>query len=262
MPSEAAALAWDEAVNSPEMVRTRSRAPDPFLALLAHELRTPLTAILTSLQILQRHRSDGPVAERTRAIVERQARHIGRLVDDLLDVFRVEQGKIQLRKQRLHLAAAVIDAVESVSSLIEKQHHSLEVVLPPEPLYLEADPMRLEQILVNLLTNAAKYTPPGGQIWLAVEHGQDEVVLRVWDTGIGIATDMLPSIFDLFVQEKTGSQGGLGIGLHLVRNLVRLHGGTVTASSAGPGQGSEFVVRLPLLGDLGQADFPLAEMAK
>ena len=237
-----------------ESWRGGARAKDQLLAVLAHELRTPLSAILNSLEVLRRCGTDDPRAERTRGIVERQARHMGRLIDDLLDVSRIDRGKVQLCKKRLHLVAAVIDAVDSVGSLIEERRHHLEVLLPPEPLYLDADPMRLEQILVNLLTNAAKYTKPGGNIWLMVERGHGEAVLRVRDTGIGIAPDILPSIFDLFVQEKNGSQGGLGIGLHLVRGLVRLHGGTVTAASAGPGQGSEFVVRLPLETELYQQE--------
>jgi signal transduction histidine kinase len=254
MPYETHVITRDQPVNSAASLRARTRVKDPFVVLVAHELRTPLTAILTGLEVLQRHRSDGPIAERTRGIIERQARHMRRLVDDLLDVCRLDQGKTQLCKQRLLVAATIVDAVESAGSLIDERDHTLEVVLPPEPVYVEADPMRLQQILVNLLSNAARYTPPRGQITLILERSQDEAVLRVQDTGIGIAAELLPSIFDLFVQEKNGAQGGLGIGLHLVRSLVRLHGGTITASSPGPGQGSEFMVRLPLLEKLEKAD--------
>jgi signal transduction histidine kinase len=246
MLPEAATNVCDNPVYSIDTLGGRAEAKEQFLAILAHELRTPLTAILASLEVLRRRSADGPTAERTRGIVERQARNMGRLIDDLLDVSRIDRGKVQLCKRPLDLVPAVVEAVESVSSLIEERHHHLEVVLPPEPLYVDADPMRLEQIVANLLTNAVRYTEPGGYIWLMVEHGHGEAVLRVRDTGIGIAPDILASIFELFVQEKNGSQGGLGVGLHLVRSLVRLHGGTVTAASAGPGKGSEFVVRLPL----------------
>jgi signal transduction histidine kinase len=246
MLSEAPTIAPHEQLNPKDILRARSRAKDQFLAILAHELRTPLSVILASLEVLRRRGADGPTAERTRDILERQAQHMLRLIDDLLDVYRIDRGKVQLCTTRFDLVPVVVAVVENVNPLMEQRRHYLDVVLPPEPLYLDADPMRLEQILVNLLTNAAKYTEPGGRIWLLVERGHSEVVLRVRDTGIGIAPDILSSIFDLFVQEKNGSQGGLGIGLHLVRGLVRLHGGTVTAASAGPGQGSEFVVHLPL----------------
>jgi signal transduction histidine kinase len=226
--------------------RGPARAKDQFLAVLAHELRTPLAAILASLEVLRRCGGGDATAERARGMVERQARHMGRLIDELLDLSRIDRGKVELCKKRLELLSVVVDAIESVRPLIEARRHDLEVVLPPQPLYLDADPLRLEQIIVNLLTNAAKYTEPGGNIWLTVERVHGKAVVRVRDTGIGIARDILPSIFDLFVQAKNGSQGGLGIGLHLVRGLVRLHGGSVTAASAGAGQGSEFIVRLPL----------------
>jgi len=237
-------------VNHENTLRARPQAKD-HLAVLAHELRTPLSAMLTSLEVWRRCGTDGLTAQRTRGVIERQARHMGRLIDELLDVCRIDRGKVQLCKERLHLAAAVVDAVDSVSALIEERGHNLEVALPPEALYVHADPTRLQQILVNLLTNAVKYTEPGGQIWLRVEKGMGEAVLRLRDTGIGIAPDILPSIFDPFAQEKNGSRGGLGIGLHLVQGLVRLHGGTITAVSPGSGQGSEFVVRLPLCGSAG-----------
>jgi len=246
MLHEAPAIARDSRAFARSILRARAQAKDQLLAVLAHELRTPLSAILSSLEVLRRRGADDPIAERTADIVERQARHMGRLIDDLLNVSRIDRGKVQLRKKRLNLVPAVVGAVESVGSLIEERRHELEVVLPPEPLYLYADPMRLEQILVNLLTNAAKYTEPEGHIWLVVERERGEVLLRVRDTGIGIAPDILHSIFDLFVQERNGSEGGLGIGLYLVRCLVRLHGGAITAASAGPGRGSEFVVRLPV----------------
>jgi signal transduction histidine kinase len=227
-------------------LRRQAQARDQFLAVLAHELRTPLAAILNGLEVLRRCGSGGPIPERTRGVLERQARHMGRLINDLLDVSRIERGKVQLCKKRLDLVPTVVDAVEIVSPLIEERRHHLEVVLPPAPVYLNADPTRLKQIIVNLLTNAAKYSEAEGRICLVVQRRPGEAVLRVRDTGIGLAADSLPHIFELFGQAKDGSQGGLGIGLHLVRGLVRLHGGSVIASSAGPGQGSEFVVRMPL----------------
>jgi signal transduction histidine kinase len=246
MPTQALAPARAMQGKPKETVSARGQTRDPFSAVLAHELRTPLSAILASLEVLRREGAGGPIAERARAIAERQARLMERLIDDRLDASRIELGKVELCTKRLDLAAVMHNAVESVKALMEERGHHLEVVLPSQPLWVEADPMRLEQILLNLLTNAAKYTKPGGYIWLLAERANGSAVLRVRDTGIGIAPEILPRIFDLFVQEKNGGQGGLGIGLYLVNGLVRLHGGTVTAASAGPGRGSEFVVRLPL----------------
>jgi two-component system CheB/CheR fusion protein len=182
--------------------------------------------------------------------MERQVQHLVRLVDDLLEVSRVTRGKIELRKERVELAAIVQSALETSRPLIEEAGHDLTVSLPSEPVYLEADPTRLAQVFLNLLNNAAKYTDPGGRIWLTAELAGNEVLVRVRDTGIGIPADMLPRVFDLFTQaDRTleRSQGGLGIGLSLVRSLVEMHGGTVAAHSDGPGKGSEFIVRLPLL---------------
>ncbi len=170
---------------------------------------------------------------------------MARLVDDLLDVSRIGCGKIQLQKRRLDLHEAVEHAIERVQPLAVARRQRLEVSVPKGPLWLEADPTRLEQVLVNLLTNACKYTPESGRVWLSAESGGDEVCVRVRDNGAGLDAALLPRVFDLFVQAQDGSQGGLGIGLNLVRGLVRLHGGTVTAHSEGPGKGSEFVVRLP-----------------
>jgi CheY-like chemotaxis protein len=171
------------------------------------------------------------------------------MVDDLLDVSRVMRGKIELRRERVELATVVARAVETVQPLVDAQGHALEVHLPPESLPLDADAVRLAQVIGNLLTNAAKYTEPGGRIWLTVAGDGDAAVLRVRDTGIGVAPSMLPRIFELFVQAdhaSTKAQGGLGIGLTLVKNLVEMHNGTVEARSDGLGKGSEFVVRLPL----------------
>jgi CheY-like chemotaxis protein len=194
-------------------------------------------------------RLDAASAERSREVMERQVQHLVRLVDDLLDVSRVMRGKIVLRKEPVELAGIVARAVETAQPAIDAQGHQLTIELPPVPLPLEADPVRLAQVVGNLLTNAAKYTERGGRIWLTARREGDQAVLRVKDTGIGIAPEMLPRIFDLFVQvdhAATRSQGGLGIGLTLVRSLVAMHHGTVQAHSAGLGEGSEFVVRLPL----------------
>jgi CheY-like chemotaxis protein/two-component sensor histidine kinase len=182
-------------------------------------------------------------------MMERQVHHLVRLVDDLLDVSRVMRGKIELRKERVELASVVARAVETAQPLIEAQGHELTIALPPESLPLDADPVRLAQVVGNLLTNAAKYTEAQGRIGLTAKREGDRAVLRVRDNGIGIAPDMLPHIFELFVQVDHAairSQGGLGIGLTLVKNLVEMHHGTVKAHSAGLGKGSEFVVQLPL----------------
>ncbi len=230
-------------------LKEADRRKDEFLATLAHELRNPLAPIRNSLQILKMPRVDAAAAERSRAMMERQVQHLVRLVDDLLDVSRVMRGKIELRKEGVELATVVARAIETAQPLIESQEHELSVHVPTESLPLEADPVRLAQVVANLLTNAAKYTEPGGRIGLTATREGNEAVLRVWDTGIGMAPEMLPKIFDLFVQvdsTPTRSQGGLGIGLTLVKNLVEMHHGTVEAHSAGLGQGSEFVVRLPL----------------
>ena len=244
-----AAIAIDNARLFREL-REASRRKDEFLAMLAHELRNPLAPIVNSLQILRLCKADDSTLNRSMDVVERQVQHMARLLDDLLDVSRITRGKIQLRKELLELAAVVACAVETSRPFIEAQNHELLVSLPQESIHLEADPVRLEQILVNLLNNAAKYTEPGGRIWLTCAREGKEITLRVRDTGIGIPQEMLPQIFDLFTQVNPSlarSQGGLGIGLTLVRNLVEMHGGKVSAYSAGPGQGSEFVVHLPIV---------------
>ena len=190
--------------------------------------------------------SDG--SEVTRTIIERQVHHLTRLVDDLLDVSRIARGKVELKTVIVEFAEVLAKAIEMASPLIEQRAHTLSVHVPARGLRINADPTRVSQVISNLLTNAAKYTPPGGQITVHAEHVDDDVVLRVRDTGIGIAPEVLPHIFDLFVQDRQAidrSQGGLGIGLAIVRNLVERHGGSVSAQSEGPGRGSEFVVRLP-----------------
>jgi len=232
-----------------QALREADRRKDEFLATLAHELRNPLAPIRNSLQVLKMSRLDPQMLERTRDMMERQVHHLVRLVDDLLDVSRVMRGKIELRKERVELATVVARAIETAQPLIETQGHELSVRLPSDSLPLDADPVRLTQVIGNLLTNAAKYTPPGGRISLSGERDDNTTILRVRDNGIGIAADMLPHIFDLFVQADhaaTRSQGGLGIGLTLVKNLVEMHHGTVQVRSEGLGKGSEFIVRLPL----------------
>jgi PAS domain S-box-containing protein len=226
-----------------------NRAKDQFLALLAHELRNPLAPIVTSAALLRRPGIPATVVEHSAGIVERQARSLARLLDDLLDVSRITRDRIELRWIVLSIADAVERALEATRPLIDERRHVVSVTLPPRPLYVEADAARLEQIIVNVLNNAAKYTPPDGHISVVVVQEGDEVVLRVSDTGIGIPQDMLSRIFDLFVQGDQSlahTSGGLGIGLTLVHRLVKLHHGRVEAHSDGPGRGSQFTVALPL----------------
>ncbi|HEU4688395.1 MAG TPA: ATP-binding protein, partial [Vicinamibacterales bacterium] len=225
-----------------------NRAKDEFLAMLGHELRNPLAPILTALQLL---RLRGVQAgERERTIIERQVRHLVGLVDDLLDVSRITRGKVRLSRVPTQLSEAVAKGIELASPLLEQHQHDLAIDVPTRGLGVLADPERLAQVVSNLLTNAAKYTPPGGHIRVAAVLDGDDVVLRVRDTGIGIDPDMLPRVFDLFTQDRQAidrAQGGLGLGLAIVRSLVALHGGSVAAHSDGRGRGSEFVVRLPHL---------------
>jgi PAS domain S-box-containing protein len=232
-----------------EALRDADRRKDEFLATLAHELRNPLAPIRNSLQILKMPRVETEIVQQTRDVMERQVHQLVRLVDDLLDVSRVMRGKIDLRLESVELATVIARAVEMAQPLIEVQGHKLDVSVPNESLLLDADPVRLTQVVANLLTNSAKYTQTNGDIWLTARREGDQAVLRVRDTGIGIAPDMLPHVFELFVQAdhaSTRAQGGLGIGLTLVKKLVELHGGNVEAHSAGLGEGCEFVVRLPL----------------
>jgi two-component system CheB/CheR fusion protein len=223
------------------------RRKDEFLAMLGHELRNPLTPLITALHLLRRDVAD---RERFLDMAERQVQQLVRLVDDLLDVARITQGKITLKKKPVALADVVTRAVDTARPLIESRGHALTVSLPAATVQLEADEARLAQVLGNLLGNAAKFTPSGGSIWLTAERVGDELVLRVRDTGAGLPAALLPHVFDLFVQgdgSPDAARGGLGIGLTVVRRLVELHGGRVEARSTGPGQGSEFVIRLPAL---------------
>ena len=229
-------------------IREADRHKDEFLAMLAHELRNPLAPLMNALHLLRPDGLDRAEAEQVRTVAERQVRHLARLVDDLLDVSRISTGKIQLRKGPVDLNATIARAVDSARLLIESRHHELTVSMPDDPIFLEADAARLEQVVSNLLNNAAKYTEPGGKIELEAGREGDEASVRVRDTGIGIAPDLLPRVFDLFTQAERSldrSQGGLGIGLTLVRRLVELHDGSVSVSSPGVGRGSEFTVRLP-----------------
>ena len=229
-------------------VRDADRRKDEFLAMLAHELRNPLAPIRNALYILGSSDNDQDTVNSAREIMERQVQHLIRLVDDLLDVSRIMRGKIELRREPIEIASAVSRAVETAQPLIDEQQHQLEVHLPSEPIWISADLIRLAQVIGNLLNNAAKYTERGGRIWLTVTTSDEEVAISVKDTGVGISREMLPRVFRLFMQADRSierSQGGLGIGLTVVQTLVSMHGGSISADSLGPGQGSEFVVRLP-----------------
>jgi PAS domain S-box-containing protein len=228
-------------------MREADRRKDEFLALLSHELRNPLAPILTAAQLMELR---GDVATpREREVIIRQVKHLARLVDDLLDVSRIARGKIKLAKRPLELAVIVAQAVEATAPLFEQRRHRLELAVPPEGLLVDADEVRLVQVVSNLLTNAARYTPPGGRVEVTGAREGGEVLLRVRDDGAGIDAELLPQVFEIFVQGGRGldrAQGGLGLGLSLVRTLTALHGGTVEAKSEGPGRGSEFTVRLPV----------------
>jgi two-component system CheB/CheR fusion protein len=236
------------------------RRKDEFLAMLAHELRNPLAPICNALELLHRRGGESAVVEQARQLMQRQIQQMVRLVDDLLDVSRITSGKIALRKESLELDGVITAAVESTKPIFASRGHELLISLPPDPVRLEADAVRLTQVIANLLNNAAKFTAPNGCVWLSVDRDASEAVIRVRDTGIGMATDVLERAFDLFVQGAPTidrGEGGLGIGLTLVRTLVGLHGGSVTAESDGPGRGSLFTVRLPALPSAGaRADMP------
>jgi PAS domain S-box-containing protein len=228
-------------------VRTNDLRKDEFLATLAHELRNPLAPITNSLQVL-RVAADQSQLSDSRAVIERQVGQLVHLVDDLLDVSRVSRGKLELRRRPVLLTDVLLAAIETSQPAIDAQRHRLHVTQPPENVWLDADLTRLAQVFANLLNNSAKYMEPGGTITVEATASATEVVVSVSDTGIGIAPEMLPNIFDLFVQADRSlerAQGGLGIGLTLVRRLVELHNGSVSARSDGPGKGSQFIVRLP-----------------
>ena len=233
-----------------DALRETDRRKDEFLAALAHELRNPLAPLSNTLHLLRNRGEKDPEERRAHDVMRRQVTHLIRLVDDLLDVSRITRGKVTLQREIVDLQTIVRNAVETSRPWIEASGHTLEVSLPAAPAQLHADPVRLAQALSNLLNNSAKYTPEGGHIWLSAASESGCAVIRVRDDGIGIATGALPHVFDLFMQEEeTGyrSQGGLGIGLTLVRTFVQLHGGVVEAFSEGPNRGSEFVIRLPAM---------------
>jgi two-component system CheB/CheR fusion protein len=231
-----------------ESLKEADRRKDEFLAMLAHELRNPLAPIGSAVQVFRLLGPAQPELQWAREVIERQLQHITRLVDDLLDVSRITRGKIKLQKETVEVASVVARAVEAARPFIDSRKHELTITQPAEPIHLEADATRLAQIVANLLHNAAKYSEEGERIWLTVDRRPDEAVIKVRDTGMGIPADMLPRVFDLFSQADHSldrSQGGLGIGLTLVRSLAEMHGGGVQAFSDGPGRGSEFVLRLP-----------------
>jgi two-component system CheB/CheR fusion protein len=233
-----------------EALREADRRKDEFLAMLAHELRNPLAPIRITLELIRLGAVAGAELAESHAMIERQVVHLTRLVDDLLDVSRITRGRIELHRGRVELAPAVRGAVEMIDGYIKRRDHELIVAMPDRPVWLDADPTRLTQMIFNLLHNAAKYTEPGGTIWLTAEQEQDQVAIRVRDTGVGIAPELLPRVFDLFAQGERAldrSQGGLGLGLTMVKRLAELHGGSAEVRSDGPGMGSEFIVRLPFL---------------
>jgi signal transduction histidine kinase len=231
-----------------DALREADRQKDEFLAMLAHELRNPLAPMMNALRIMQA-RPGQEQAERARGVAERQVRHLARLVDDLLDVSRITTGKIELRKAPLDLNGVLERAVADTRFAIESRRHRLSVHLSSVPLPLFADATRLEQLLSNVLNNAAKYTEPGGEITVTSARDGEWAVVSVTDTGVGISPELLPEVFQLFRQADRSlarSEGGLGIGLTVVKRLVELHGGEVSVASEGPGKGSTFVIRLPL----------------
>lgn len=226
-----------------------SRHKDDFLAMLAHELRNPLAPIVSAMHVLRLHPEDAQRVQQAREVVERQVGHQVRLLDELLDVSRITRGKIELRKTPVDLAAVVAEAVETTRPLIDERGHRLTVQVPDEPLHVHADATRLGQVIANLLNNAAKFTDPGGAIVVTLATHDTDAIVRVRDTGHGIPPEMHSHVFDLFTQVDPSlarSQGGLGIGLTLVRRIVEMHGGRVEVQSEGRGRGTEFTVRLPL----------------
>ncbi len=230
-------------------LREADRRKDEFLAMLAHELRNPLAPVRHALEVFHLRAPQDEILQRAHASADRQVSHMTRLVDDLLDVSRITRGKVEIRPRIIPFREIAEGAIQACDPFIQQRHHVLSVTLPDTPLLLNVDPTRMTQVVANLLHNAAKYTPPGGRIDMTARSEGGELVLRVSDNGVGLRPDMLQRVFELFVQVEQGSdraQGGLGLGLTLVRSLVEMHGGRVTAHSPGLSQGSEFTVRLPL----------------
>ncbi|RTL89034.1 MAG: response regulator [Hyphomicrobiales bacterium] len=239
-----------ERLKMEQALRDAARRKDEYLATLAHELRNPLAPIRSGLQLLRRLDGGDPKAPRVQEMMERQVDHIVRLVDDLMEVSRIRSGKIELKLEPLDIAEVIRQAIEASEPFLDASRIALMVRPPEQPLHVEGDPVRLTQVICNLLNNAAKYTEPGGRVEVEAYASGAEAVVSVTDTGVGIPPDLLPHVFELFAQvdrTRDRAQGGLGIGLALVRSLVAMHGGDATAESAGPGQGSRFVLRLPLL---------------
>ncbi|HYE86002.1 MAG TPA: ATP-binding protein [Vicinamibacterales bacterium] len=249
-----------ERLKNEQALRSADRRKDEFLATLGHELRNPLAPILNSLEILKLSGAfDDARTLQACAVMERQVHHLNRLVDDLLEVSRITRGIIEVKKEPLDLTSIVRAAIETSRPVLDNMRHELIVDLAPEPMHVGGDPVRLAQVFANLLNNAAKYTNHGGRIAVATRRENGEALVSVKDNGIGIAPALLSQVFDMFMQVDRStrrSQGGLGIGLTLVRSLVTMHGGTVEARSAGPGLGSEFIVRLPLLTEAAIATAP------
>jgi signal transduction histidine kinase/CheY-like chemotaxis protein len=230
-----------------DVLREADRSKNEFLATLAHELRNPLAPIRAAVKILQLKADFTSESKSALEVIERQTGQMARLIDDLLDIARITSNKLELRRARINLNDVLNAAVETSRPLIARRGHELIVKAPEEPIYLEGDLLRLAQLLSNLLNNAAKYTERGGRIWLAAAQKENQVVIKVRDTGIGIAAEVLPQIFEMFTQaDRTTGAGGLGIGLTLVKRLVEMHGGSITVRSEGSGKGSEFTVHLPV----------------
>ena len=245
-----------------EARRENDKRKDEFLAMLGHELRNPLAAIRTAIENCREESPEAsPECLWSQQVIDRQSAHLARIVDDLLDVARITRGKIELRKQEINLAPVITQAIESVRAPIELKRHRLDVDIPAgTQFFVKADPTRLDQVFINLLNNAIKYTPPGGLISVTAAIEGPEVVVRVRDNGAGISAQMMPRIFDIFSQgERTldREESGLGLGLNIVRQLMELHGGSATAFSEGPGRGAEFTVRMPLLVESGKAPSPV-----
>jgi signal transduction histidine kinase/CheY-like chemotaxis protein len=251
-------LAEDEVHKLNAELREDDQRKDEFLAMLAHELRNPLAPIRSGLDLLQMKGETSEIVE----LMQEQVSHLVRLVDDLLHVSRILRRKVELRREPVEVAKAVNQAIATVRPMIDVQKLTLDVSIPAEPIWLNADPVRLVEIVGNLLGNAAKYTPPGGKISVSVERQEAEAVFRIVDTGVGIEPELLPRIFDLFVQGHRSidrSHGGLGIGLTVVHNLVEMHGGTVEAYSEGQGKGAEFIVRLPVTAPKEKSGEPVSQ---
>jgi signal transduction histidine kinase len=245
-------------------LRRQDRQKSEFMAVLAHELRNFLSPVATAVEVIKVRASADPRTAPACSSAERQLSNLSRLVNDLLDAARITQGKVPLSLKPVDLTAIMTQALECARPALESRGHRLETCYSEAPVLVEADPFRMEQVFVNLLTNAAKYTDPGGRICVTLGHRDRHAVVSVCDNGKGLDPEILPNVFDLFVQAQTGAHGGLGIGLSLAKAIVELHGGKIVARSAGPGQGSEFVVSLPALppGTLAESNTAITEVSQ